>query len=198
MGDHGIDRRFSAARLAETPERDTSPVAGCEPPRRSCRWIPERHEAQRSVLHPAAVGLGGRRNHGLPRCMQQQGLFLRLPGQWEDGAWTRSTSTDLVDNVRRWYRPSLGKCLSPDPVLSEAAVRPYAYARASSLRDCCMRTSSSGVVLPTFYGSVQSAPLNQDPAVDDCCSLKDAVDSHANPARPAWCPRGPRTPSLRS
>ncbi len=45
------------------------------------------------------------------------GIPLRLPGQWEDGTWADSTSgAGLYYNVYRWYAPDIGHYTRPDPL----------------------------------------------------------------------------------
>ncbi|MCG8460204.1 MAG: hypothetical protein MI919_28300, partial [Holophagales bacterium] len=53
-------------------------------------------------------------------------VFLRFPGQWEDGAWAASGVGDEVYyNVHRWYQQETGRYARPDPVgdvLAEQAI----------------------------------------------------------------------------
>jgi RHS repeat-associated protein len=50
-----------------------------------------------------------------------QGIFLRLPGQWNDGLWNdASLGTEIYYNLHRWYEQQLGRYSRPDP-LSEFA-----------------------------------------------------------------------------
>jgi len=45
-----------------------------------------------------------------------KGIPLRLPGQWDDPAWTEATlGADLFYNVHRWYEPQTGRYASFDP-----------------------------------------------------------------------------------
>jgi RHS repeat-associated protein len=48
---------------------------------------------------------------------QSQGIFLRLPGQWDDTVWDNSkVASNLYYNLNRWYEPSTGRYLQPDPL----------------------------------------------------------------------------------
>jgi len=43
-------------------------------------------------------------------------MYLRFPGQWEDEVWQRAMlGADGYYNVYRWYRPTIGRYLRPDP-----------------------------------------------------------------------------------
>ncbi len=45
------------------------------------------------------------------------GIFLRLPGQWDDGTWADATSgAGVYYNVHRWYSPATGSYSGPDPI----------------------------------------------------------------------------------
>ena len=47
----------------------------------------------------------------------EQGVFLRLPGQWEDTSWQEATSGAAVFyNLHRWYQPGTGRYTRPDPL----------------------------------------------------------------------------------
>lgn len=46
----------------------------------------------------------------------ENGLFLRLPGQWDDGSWEDAASAaGLFYNVHRWYENGTGRYTRPDP-----------------------------------------------------------------------------------
>jgi RHS repeat-associated protein len=65
----------------------------------------------------------------------ENGVFLRLPGQWFDEVWQDASS--LVDpyyNVHRWYSPGIGRYTRPDPLGLRGDLHPYDYARADPLR----------------------------------------------------------------
>jgi RHS repeat-associated protein len=63
----------------------------------------------------------------------ENSLYLRLPGQWDDGTWDDATSgAGVYYNVNRWYQPGSGRYTRPDPlpmeILREAS---YAYANSN-------------------------------------------------------------------
>jgi RHS repeat-associated protein len=46
-----------------------------------------------------------------------EGIFLRLPGQWDDGAWSASQlGSGLFYNVHRWYHADTGRYTTADPL----------------------------------------------------------------------------------
>jgi RHS repeat-associated protein len=46
---------------------------------------------------------------------QSSGIFLRLPGQWDDIAWNKTQlDSGLYYNVSRWYDPTVGRYATPD------------------------------------------------------------------------------------
>lgn len=48
-------------------------------------------------------------------------IFLRLPGQWDDGRWAAaSMGADLYYNVHRWYENPTARYTRPDPEWTEA------------------------------------------------------------------------------
>jgi RHS repeat-associated protein len=70
----------------------------------------------------------------------ENGILLRLPGQWDDGTWEDAASAaGLFYNVHRWYEGGTGRYTRADPL---GAIRPgraalftanhlYAYAASS-------------------------------------------------------------------
>ncbi len=60
------------------------------------------------------------------------GVFLRFPGQWEDGVWA-ATGGDLFYNVHRWYDNSVGRFGQLEPLLSLRPRNHYLYAFNSPL-----------------------------------------------------------------
>ncbi|HKI05360.1 MAG TPA: RHS repeat-associated core domain-containing protein [Thermoanaerobaculia bacterium] len=73
------------------------------------------------------------------------GVFLRLPGQWEDSSWTTRQS-GFAYNLHRWYATGTGRYARPDPlgIVDSAAFSPrppqeeslrhlYAYADLNPL-----------------------------------------------------------------
>jgi len=65
---------------------------------------------------------------GLPDGASENGIYLRLPGQWDDGTWGDATSgAGVYQNVWRWYQPATGRYTRPDPIhlgILESATRP--------------------------------------------------------------------------
>jgi RHS repeat-associated protein len=74
------------------------------------------------------------------------GVFLRFPGQWEDGAWAGNTlQSGLYQNVFRWYQSTTGRYTRPDPFSPEKGaavatpsashytINPLIYAAANPL-----------------------------------------------------------------
>jgi len=60
---------------------------------------------------------------------QSSGIFLRLPGQWDDTAWdnTRLTS-GLYYNVSRWLKTGTGRYISSDLIGLDGDINLYSYA----------------------------------------------------------------------
>ncbi len=58
---------------------------------------------------------------------QSAGIFLRLPGQWDDAVWDSTAAGHLHDslfyNVNRWYESAAGRYTAPDP--AERTARSY-------------------------------------------------------------------------
>lgn len=81
-------------------------------------------------------------------------LDLRLPGQVFDA------ETGLHYNRRRYYAPTLGEYLTPDPLGTPDGPNPYAYAAFNPLRN----VDPDGLVLFAFDGTGNSDDLN-DPAM---------------------------------
>ena len=63
------------------------------------------------------------------------GVFLRFPGQWEEGAWGEA-GTGIYYNVHRWYEEQTGRYESADPALNErpSDLDPYAYVGSNPLK----------------------------------------------------------------
>jgi RHS repeat-associated protein len=88
------------------------------------------------------------------------GVFLRLAGQWEDGAWGSVGSERLYDNVHRWFQPTVGRYSQVDPLGRIGEEEPYLYVKGR----------------PTFYVD----PLGLVTTKKDCacCSQKQKWDEH--------------------
>jgi len=64
-----------------------------------------------------------------------KGIPLRLPGQWDDPAWTEATlGADIFYNVHRWYEPQTGRYTKPDSFDRVAPRNTFSYAASNSLR----------------------------------------------------------------
>jgi RHS repeat-associated protein len=66
-----------------------------------------------------------------------KGLYLRLPGQWEDGLWeAASLGAPGYYNVHRWYEPTTGRYSRPDPNLEgfNLELNQYGYGVSNPLR----------------------------------------------------------------
>lgn len=57
------------------------------------------------------------------------GVFLRFPGQWEEGVWNRSPDSKLAYNLFRWHDTSVGRYIKPDPLQSSQSLDTFAYAQ---------------------------------------------------------------------
>ena len=101
------------------------------------------------------------------------GIYLRLPGQWEDGTWADATSgAGVYYNVNRWYQPATGFYTRPDPLpmvlLREAT---YAYAMSNPL------TASDALGLAAFK------PCSDLPAPQSCKCDKEKLAQAAATSR---------------
>ena len=57
------------------------------------------------------------------------GVFLRLPGQWTDPSWEDATlGAELYYNVNRWYERGTGRYVRPDPLGLVGGLNSYGYA----------------------------------------------------------------------
>ncbi len=66
---------------------------------------------------------------GTASAAQENGVVLRLPGQWDDAVWRDASSgASATFNVQRWYLPSIGGYSSTDPV--DASHNDFAYVDA--------------------------------------------------------------------
>jgi RHS repeat-associated protein len=72
---------------------------------------------------------------GTPAGALESGVFLRLPGQWEDTSWQDASSgAGIYYNVHRWYQPEIGRYTRPDPLgLVGDEDNPYTYAKGGPL-----------------------------------------------------------------
>lgn len=58
------------------------------------------------------------------------GVFLRLPGQWQDPTWAFAAEA-LSYNLHRWYHPELGRYSRPDPLGLLGGIHPFRYGRSN-------------------------------------------------------------------
>ena len=62
------------------------------------------------------------------------GVFLRLPGQWDDDVWQLSAAQNaLSENLQRWYQPNVGSYSRPDPLGLRGDPHPYQYGLGNPL-----------------------------------------------------------------
>ncbi|HEY6321379.1 MAG TPA: RHS repeat-associated core domain-containing protein, partial [Thermoanaerobaculia bacterium] len=67
---------------------------------------------------------------------QRAGIFLRLPGQWDDIVWDDNThlSSGLYYNLNRWYDAGTAQYVRPDPLgLRGGSMNVYSYATENPL-----------------------------------------------------------------
>lgn len=67
---------------------------------------------------------------------QEAGVFLRLPGQWEDPSWEREAGAGRLHyNVHRWYEPAAGRYTQADRLIPVSSQEPnlFAYVTANPL-----------------------------------------------------------------
>jgi RHS repeat-associated protein len=83
------------------------------------------------------------RDYTSPSAMNA-GIFLRLPGQWDDAVWDgQRLTSNMYYNLNRWYEPATARYSQPDPMdgvaqayANRLMVRPgnyFAYAQADPL-----------------------------------------------------------------
>jgi RHS repeat-associated protein len=72
---------------------------------------------------------------GTPAGALENGVYLRLPGQWEDSTWADATSgAGIAYNVHRWYAPAVGRYTRLDPLGLRSLLNLYLYAEGNPLR----------------------------------------------------------------
>ncbi|MEO8276994.1 MAG: RHS repeat-associated core domain-containing protein [Thermoanaerobaculia bacterium] len=65
---------------------------------------------------------------GTANDMLTKGIFLRFPGQWDDGLFTNATlGADSYYNFHRWYEDQTGKYSSADPLGLRGSINAFAY-----------------------------------------------------------------------
>jgi RHS repeat-associated protein len=105
---------------------------------------------------------------------QAAGVFLRLPGQWDDASWNNgSLESGLANNVFRWYEGATGRYLRPDPVTERKLRFAYAYAEANPERF----TDPLGLAAGGFEGPLPGPGYGSGPWGDrpnrKCCKEEE-------------------------
>jgi YD repeat-containing protein len=99
---------------------------------------------------------------------RDNGIYLRLPGQWEEETWSEATSgAGVYYNVHRWLIPGVGRYTRPDPIhlgLLESSSRPHGLPVDSlgAYYLAMLRAGNPVHEQPYLYG-VQNPLLFQDP-----------------------------------
>lgn len=104
---------------------------------------------------------------------QAAGVFLRLPGQWEDATWENpDLRSDLAYNVYRWYGFTTGRYSRPDPDPWAWLIdpHPYSYTNAQPTR------------LTDPLGLYSVAPACDKAPFGD--KLKQGIDEVCNKTKP--------------
>jgi len=85
------------------------------------------------------------------------GMFLRLPGQWDDFAWGGHVQAGLYENVHRWYQSGTGRYTRPDPLRGriDTLANSYLYSEGNPLG----RTDPLGLF--TVGGGAPSCAVDQ-------------------------------------
>lgn len=101
----------------------------------------------------------------------ENGIYLRLPGQWQDEVWSEATSgAGVYHNVHRWYVPGLGLYTRSDPlgVLAEQGIStaPYVFARGNPVR----------FVDPLGLYTAQGNPRFKREVADAMRRIRDGLD----------------------
>ncbi len=74
---------------------------------------------------------------GTANDMLTKGIFLRLPGQWDDSYFDKTTiGADIYYNVHRWFEPQTGRYTRTDPLVlrPDPESNAFLYANANPLR----------------------------------------------------------------
>jgi RHS repeat-associated protein len=93
-------------------------------------------------------------------------LNLRLPGQYED------SETGLYYNRQRYYSPSLGQYISPDPAGNPDGPNGYSYVRNNPLK----YIDPDGLILFAFDGTGNSDPAQSGASLSNVVKFRDLYD----------------------
>ena len=103
---------------------------------------------------------------GTANDMLTKGIFLRFPGQWDDGLFANATlGADCFYNLHRWYQPLAGAFASADPLglgLGDHTLYSYVEQQPLSLSD------------PMGLFSVRLVPQDYD-QIQRTCQRKGAL-----------------------
>jgi RHS repeat-associated protein len=102
------------------------------------------------------------------------GVFLRLPGQWDDETWQEaSLGAEVSYNVYRWYTPNTGRYSRPDPLRwFGSAANTYSYAENQPL----LYVDRFGLA-PVTNNSDQPIPYKpEDDTVIELCAPGQTCD----------------------
>jgi RHS repeat-associated protein len=121
---------------------------------------------------------------------QSSGIFLRLPGQWDDTVWDSTRfSSGLYYNLNRWYELAGGKYEQPEALGDPSEIGLFGYAAANPVIYRDPLGLSPADVLP--YRPNRIPP--PDPLWDKC-----PVRQFPKPYRPVMDPKrivgAPKTP----
>jgi hypothetical protein len=145
--------RFSSPR----PPRQSRSARKCKARRGMRRLRLQTHVRQTSRFEPfgmdwqAGTGAGASEN----------GVFLRLPGQWVDTTWEAATlGAEIYYNVARWYEPQTGRYTRVDPLglgLLMNATPPPGLTEVEAFLSATVRAGNPKFEMP--YGYAAQSPI---------------------------------------
>jgi RHS repeat-associated protein len=102
------------------------------------------------------------------------GVFLRLPGQWDDETWQEaSLGAEVSYNVYRWYQHRVARYTVPDPLGFSSSLSSYLYGSQNPLVFTdpfgLYTTHGSGGFKKRVDDGFAEIKKGLDQAVDDCC-----------------------------
>jgi RHS repeat-associated protein len=131
----------------------------------------------------AAVWSGGLEPFGRDwNGAQAAGVFLRMPGQWEDASWRNASLDSGLDyNVFRWYEDGTGRYERPDPFGEtsrglETLSLLYGYAQHSPLQ-LLDRLGLQTTNAEYAYGEIREYCINRSDRSVPPDGIADAVAS---------------------